>query len=204
MNLVLTNNFYTWLRTIVLQTSTVIDGTTSYTVGPSNTSLDTVGRIVDETGVTQTKVANGSSSSTVYYPNDDSLFTLNCWKTGATSNQNSDYIYFAIGDSTEPPTADDYTLGGTYVLNEDYTASWRAISNARMVGEKGRLSFVFSVTALRPITIGDVGLFKSLSTTPTRTSRTEVYNALFGRAALDNPVELSTGETVSFQIDIEF
>lgn len=205
MNLTLTNNFYTWMRTILLQTGSTIGPDTAATIGHYNTGLKVLGKMIDDTGTEQTVISCGyKSSSYDYAPYQWSNMTLNAWKSGITgTDQLQDYTYFAIGNSNTAATADDYNLSGDYILNTDYSASWKALSNPSIVNNKGVLTFSFSVTAINPIEIGEIGMFKSLCYAITKNYRTAVYNALFGRATLDTPITLSSGESATFQITVE-
>lgn len=205
MKLTLTNNFYTWMRTILLQTGTNITPSSTGAVGHYNNKLTVVGKMIDDTGTKQTKIANGVRySSYDHYPCESSNCTLNAWQSGVTSTDTrQDYTYFGIGNNNTPATTDDYSLSGNYVLDTDYSAIWRATSNAKEVNGKGQLSFSFSVTAINPIEIGEVGMFKSLCYVASKDNRDYVYNALFGRAALDTPITLASGESATFQITVE-
>lgn len=205
MNLTLTNNFYAWMRTILLQTGTTIGTDTTVTIGHYSAGLKVLGKMIDDTGTEQNIISCGyKSSSYDYAPYQWSNMTLNAWKSGITGTDPlQDYTYFAIGNSNTAATADDYNLSGNYVLNTDYSASWKALSNPSIVNNKGVLTFNFSVTAINPIEIGEIGMFKSLCYANTKNSRTAVYNALFGRATLDAPITLASGESATFQITVE-
>ena len=205
MKLTLTNNFYTWMRTILLQTGTNIETNTTSTIGHYSSHLKVIGKMIDDTGTEQTVISCGyKSSSYDYAPHQWSNMTLNAWKSGITGTDPlNDYTYFAIGNSNKIATADDCNLSGGYVLNADYSASWKALSNPSIVNNKGVLTFMFSVTAINPIEIGEIGMFKSLCYANTKNTRTAIYNALFGRATLDTPITLASGESATFQITIE-
>lgn len=193
MKLTLTKNFYTYLRTFLLQTQTEITANTTSAATLGNHLL-AVGTLVDKTGESVDRFGFGSASDRYY-----SFFPLNCWSSGAKNNL---YTSFAIGNSNTLATEDDYCLSGDYELGTDYSASWKATSNPTITTEgKARLSFNMSFTAINDITIGELGLFKSFGSTGASTESYKYY--LFGRATLDTPIELKAGESATFQIDIE-
>jgi hypothetical protein len=189
MNLTLTNNFYTWMRTILLQTYVNISSGTTTAYGHSSTTETPVGVIKDIEGVEHTYISVGGTSYIPY------TATLNAWSSGSTTVDG--YTYFGIGGNNTEPTADDYCLS-SYTLGTDYSASWRALNNPIMVNDKGQLAFSISITAINDMVVGEVGMFKFI-----RGDGNRPTSFLLGRAALGTPISLSAGESATFQITIE-
>ena len=186
MNLVLTKNFYSWMRTVLLGTSTSISATTSSTNGLNANGTSLIEPMIDVTGTERTAITFASS-----YCGQN--VTLNYWTTGQNWGTN-----FQIGNNNTPATENDYKLSGDYVLNTDYSVVHRAISNAQIVNNKGVLTFNLTFTAINDITVGEIGMFKRIQVTPSA-----VEQFLFGRIALDTPIELGAGESATFQVSIE-
>lgn len=186
MNLVLTKNFYSWMRTVLLGTSATITSSTTNANGlyANNTSL--IEPIIDSTGA---EIDAITFSSTYCGHNA----TLNFWSTGAVLGTN-----FQIGNNNTSATENDYGLSGGYVVDTDYSVIHRAISNPQIVNGKGVLTFSVTFNAINPVTIGEIGVFKELEITSN--SKKQV---LFGRVAIDTPIELGAGESATFQISIE-
>ena len=187
MNLVLTKNFYSWMRTMLLGTSTSISASTTSTTGWSATGM-LVDNMVNVLGQNQSSFPG---SSTYLGKNG----TLNFWHSG-----NWFGTYFCVGNDNTPATEDDYRLSGDYVFNTDYTLNHKAISNPTMVNGKAVLTFNMTFTALTDITIGEIGMFKQIQAS---TTISDDYLFLFGRVALDTPIELGAGESATFQISVE-
>lgn len=186
MNLVLTKNFYSWMRTVLLGTSATIASSTTNANGlfANNTSL--IEPMIDSTGAE----INAITFSSTYCGHNA---TLNFWATGAVSGTN-----FQIGNNNTSATENDYDLSGGYVVNTDYSVIHRAISNPQMVNGKGVLAFSVTFNAINPVTIGEIGVFKELEITSSLKKQ-----VLFGRVALETPISLSAGESATFQISIE-
>ena len=189
MNLVLTKNFYTWMRNVLLQTATSITTATISAKGHDAYAENVVGKFINTDGVEQTTITLGGTS------NLPCSSSLNAWSSGTAKS--SYYTYFEIGSNNAEPTADDYCLS-SYTMGTDYTASWRALSNPTMVNDKAQLVFNVSITAKNDISVGEIGLFKQI-----KASSSSTACFLFGRVALDTPVELSAGESATFQVTIE-
>ena len=122
--------------------------------------------------------------------------TLNFW----SSSQNVG-TYFGIGNNNTPATENDYALSGSYVNFTDYTMSNKAIANPVMVNGKAQLVFSVTFTAKNDITVGEIGLIKNLPQSTTSSAKNPNY--LLGRVALATPIELSAGESATFQVTIE-
>lgn len=209
MNLTLTNNFYTWMRTVLMQTGTVIKNNTTAIYGFSGNEISTVGTLKNENGEIMPTIG-AAASSTSAYPYAHETCSLNTWESGKPYFGSYEYrsgcIYFGIGNNTIAATEDDYALSGNYVLDTDYSATWRVVSNPKEVNGKGLLTYNMTFTAINNITIGEIGMFKRLSSQATSNNTTALeycFNSLFGRIALNDPIELSTGESATFQISIE-
>ena len=187
MNLVLTKNFYTWMRTILLGTSTSISATSTATAGWASGGT-VVENMVNILGENQSSFPG---SSTYLGKNG----TLNFWQSGTWFG-----TYFCIGNDNTPATEDDYKLCGDYVFNTDYTLNHKAIGNPTMVNGKAVLTFNMTFTALTDITIGEIGMFKQIQAASTIS---DDYLFLFGRVALDTPIQLTAGESATFQVSIE-
>ena len=206
MNLVLTNNFYTWMRTILLQSNTNITETTTSASGNIGT-LTTIGDIIDIEGNVQNKIA--TSTSTSYYPTPSRPLSLNAWNSGKIFDTNNylgiGNVYFGIGKGSKIVSNEDYNLEESYELDVDYSSIWRVINNPTMIKGKARLTYSLSFTAINEITISEIGLFKTMaSKTDSYTNVMQyVYYSLLGRAVLDTPITLQPGESTSFQINIE-
>lgn len=187
MNLTLTNNFYTWMRSVLLQTNTSIGTTTTGVSGHGSGNEKPVGVIKNTDGVEQTGISIGNNAGRTT--------SLNSWSSGSTTTEGN--TYFEIGSNNVEPTADDYCLS-SYTLGTDYSATWRAIGNATMVNDKAQLAFSISVTAINDIAVGEVGMFKYIR----GTGNVPAY-FLLGRATFDEPISLASGESVTFQVTIE-
>lgn len=199
MNLVLTNNFYTWMRTMLLQASTEIKEETTH--ASAGGVRPAVGKLVNTNGAEETKIV---CATTYDYPRTDYSSSLNAWSSGMVGTYSNTHTYFNIGNDNTPAGTEDYRLGSAYVLNTDYTAVWRATGNAKEVNGKGLLTFNLSVTAINPISIGEIGMFKTLMRNYSNSGGTaNQYEALFGRATLDTPIELVSGESATFQVTVE-
>lgn len=185
MNLVLTKNFYSWMRTVLLGTSTSISGSTTSTSGLNANMTSLIEPMVDIDGTQRTYATFAGS----YIPYN---VTLNYWSTGQIWG-----THFLIGNDNTPATEDDYNLSGGYVWGADYSVIHRAISKPQMVNGKGVLTFNMTFTAINDVIIGEIGMFKRMAIS----SNTDVQ-FLFGRIALDTPIELKAGESATFQISV--
>lgn len=186
MNLVLTKNFYSWMRTVLLGCSTSISATTSSTNGLNANGTSLIEPMMDVTGTERTSLTFVSS-----YCGQNA--TLNYWYTGQDWGTN-----FQIGNNSTPATEDDYSLSGGYVLGTDYSVIHRAVSNAQTVNGKGVLTFNVTFTATNDIVIGEIGMFKRM-----QINSNAAEQFLLGRIALDTPIELGAGESATFQVSIE-
>lgn len=186
MNLVLTKNFYSWMRTVLLGSSTSISASTSSTSGLNSNMTFCIEPMIDINGTERTYLTFASS----YISRN---VTLNYW-----NSINQSGTFFTIGSDNTPATEDDHNVGSGYVWGADYSTSHRAISNPQIVNGKGLLTFNVTFTAKTDIIIGEIGMIKSLDT-----SSSSSANFLFGRIALDTPIELGAGESATFQISVE-
>ena len=176
------------MRTILLQTSQTIGSTTATAPGLSS-SCPSVGIFKDIEGIEHSLIGGTSSSTTAH-----KWVTLNCWSSGSVSVDGN--TYFEIGSNNTPATVEDYCLD-SYIQEEDYSASWRAISNAFLVKNKGNLAFSVTITAKKDLNIGEVGMFKYI-----RGNGNNPARFLLGRAAFE-PISLVEGQSVTFQVTIE-
>lgn len=186
MNLVLTKNFYSWMRTVLLGSSTSISSSTTSSAGISGT-VDTVGDMTTIDGKPITKLTQFGFSS--YIKNS---VTLNCW----SSDNSTSYTYFAVGSNNNEATENDHAFSA--YTSTDCSVSLDVNSNPKIVNEKAQITFIVSVEAKNNITIGEIGLLKAI-----QSGGTEFSRFLFGRVALDTPIELGAGESATFQISIE-
>ena len=187
MELVLTENFYTWMRNVLLNTSGSISSSTTNTNGLIN-NITVVGSLKDVSETEHSKLYVNSSSLPRFV-------TLNAW-TNDGSGANT--IRFSIGNDNTEADINDYQLKGDYIAGTDYEISQRALTNVQMINGRAVLNFSVSFTAKNDITIGEIGMIKDMPVT------SSVFASfLFGRVALEKSVTLSRGESATFQISVE-
>lgn len=189
MNLVLTKNFYSWMRTILLGCTTKISSSITSTSGHSGVT-ETVEKLKDVDGEEFGSIYLDGTSGVKYHT------TLNYWLSSGGAG-----TYFGIGNNNAFATEDDYALGGGYVSGTDYSISQRAVSNPVMVNGKAQLTFNVSVVAINDIVIGELGLLKMMAYASLSSAKKPHY--LFGRVALETPINLVSGASATFQVTIE-
>lgn len=188
MNLTLTNNFYTWLRSVLFCVyPPTIGSTTTSTEGFYN-GIKPIERMTDMNNEGQETLHIDSYQCRCHA-------SLNYWNSGLELG-----TFFRIGNNNTPASESDCVLGGDYVQGTQYTMSHKAIKNATMVNGKAQLDFSVTFTAIEDITIGEIGLCKKIPKSSSTSVAQPTY--LFGRVALDTPIELSAGESATFQITI--
>jgi hypothetical protein len=188
MNLTLTNNFLVWVRTMMLgcsitSTSTSADGLIS--------TVHTVGGVLKPTnyedGGTEIKAISFDYAYARY------AVSFNRWyENGGGSTD------FIVGSDNTLPTIDDVNLKNRYERGTDYSIKMSAANHTTMVNEKACIVWSVQVIANNPITIGEIGLIRNIYTS----SNSSTKECLFGRVALDTPVDLNAGEVATFQITI--
>jgi hypothetical protein len=188
MNLVLTKNFYLWMRAVLLGTNTNISSSTT-SAGGFQGVVNTLEPMKDINGNEYTGIAVDTSSTKCHV-------TLNYWDSNKSNG-----THFIVGNNNAYATEDDYSLSGGYIKETDYSSVCRAVSNPTMINGRGQLVFNVSITAMNNITIGEIGLVKLLPYSLSSSAERPVY--LFGRVALDAPINLASGESATFQITIE-
>jgi hypothetical protein len=187
MELVLTKNFYSWMRNVLLNTSGSISSSTTSTSGLLN-NITIVGSLKDVDETEHSKLYVNSSSLPRFV-------TLNAWTTDGSG---ANTIRFSIGNDNTEANINNYKLNGNYIEGIDYELSQRALKDTQMINGRAVLSFSVSFTARNDITIGEIGMIKEMPVTSSKYA-----NFLFGRIALDTPIELGAGESATFQISIE-
>jgi hypothetical protein len=193
MELVLTKNFYNWMRTVLL------GGNPSFTTTDSNGLHTRVKAIGEMKTTNEAKVVELSNVSD-YGARE---FTLLSW---GKSTQDKYSTRFLIGRDKTEATENDYRLGDALVKDTDYKISFYA-SEYPTILESGKtnLTFVVIITVPennQPISVGEIGLFKGFYCT-TGTSSAGYNDVLLGRIALEKPIPLSAGESATFQVSVE-
>lgn len=188
MNLVLTENFYTWMRTVLLGNNTTISASTTSTNGWASAGKY-IGSMKNILGNEQTSFPG---SSTYLGKNA----TLNYWQSGTWWG-----TYFCIGNDNTPATENDYKLSDDYVFGTDYTIDHKVATDYPIV-VNGKAVLLFNVTfnAKTDITIGEIGMVKQIMASNVRS---DDHLFLFGRIAFGTPIELGAGESGTFQVSIE-
>ena len=187
MNLTLTNNFYTWLRSVLFCVYPSIGVSTTSTQG-FYSNVTPIEKMID---------MNKEEQTTLYVDTSYCRYhaSLNYWSSGSELG-----TFFRIGNNNTPALESDCVLGGEYISGTHYTMSHKVINNATMVNGKAQISFSVTFTAIEDITIGEIGLCKRIPKSSSTSVAQPIY--LFGRVALDTPIELSAGESATFQITI--
>lgn len=140
---------------------------------------------------------SGNKFNQIHSASIGQTVTLNCWSSSGSPS--IDQVYFCIGDNNTEATADTYMLSSNYVKDTDYSMEYRTIGKPVMVNGKAQLTFTVTFTAINNITIGEVGLARDFKSTSTGTR----FTCLFGRATLDTPIILTSGERATFQVTVE-
>ena len=193
MNLVLTKNFYNWMRTVLL------GGKPSFSTTNSDGLYTRVKAIGEMKTTNEAKVVELSNISD-YGARE---FTLLSW---GTSTQDKYSTRFLIGTDNTEATEDDYRLGDALVKDTDYKIIFYASTYPTTL-ESGKTNLTFVVIVAvpennQPISVGEIGLFKGFYCT-TDTSSAGYNDVLLGRIALETPIPLSAGERATYQITIE-
>lgn len=192
MSLKLTENFYTWMRTVLLGSNTTITASTTGTSGWASGG-EYLGYMKNILGNKQTSFPG---SSTYLGKNA----TLNYWQSGTWWG-----TYFCIGNDNTSATENDYKLSGDYVFGTDYTIDHKVATDYPIV-VNGKAVLLFNVTfnAKTDITIGEIGMIKQIQATSTMS---DSYLFLFGRATIgeteEDKIKLTEGQSATFQISIE-
>lgn len=197
MNMMLTNNFYSYLRTILLTANKWSSSMTSTTGG----SRDILGTIIDLNGDEQASLNLGGTSD---YPKHEGI-SLNAWESGKKGRNYRGYSFFIPGNGQDPLSENDYSIKGGYEADVHYNASWYTTGDA-MINKngKGEITFLVNFTAIEDIFLTEIGLAKTIPTNNSNTaSSVKAFSCLFGRTLLDRPITLLAGESASFQIKIE-
>lgn len=194
------SNLYTLMRTIMLNT-VPITGTTTQAYGFQQSQSGgcpvAVGIWKDTLDATYSRVANyyyRTSGSDDYY---DGRFGLNCWTANNSKFDGSTNI--VIG-SNNADTQDDDNVLKAEIDSTKYEISLH-MQNATLVGNKGVLPITVSITAKDSITLGEIGVLKCMNIGDSLHTKKDF---LIARGALDNTVNLTSGETKTFQINISF
>lgn len=183
MEMTLTNNFWTSVRTYLFGNgSTTIGTVVSSGSGILARSMDTLGSFKDTSGTTRTKVSGSYNSSSADYSGfAGSLFYFaSQWG-----------ISFAVGSGTTAATVDDYNVE-TAIANASVSFTGQNSAN-------GSATFHVVVTATADISVSEICMFKRLSTDCISGT---AYSVLIGRAVLDTPVALANGESKTFDVTI--
>lgn len=194
MQMILTNNFYSWVRMIILQSNTNITSSTSTASGTNSAqaTIHTITPLIDKTGVERTSIYLWRSDE---YQDWSSL---NSWVSGTKPSSYQTYTYFSIGTREETAKETDYSLQEDYVQGVDYSAIWRAVSNPQKTkNNTGILTFSITITAINDISISEIGMFKQLEDT-----NMSYNHFLLGRAVF-NKITVPSGESRTFQLSIE-
>lgn len=191
MNMMLTNNFYTYVKSILLTTASPWTSNLTTTLGGVKIPL---GIIMDINGTAQEKV----------YPTATGL-SLNHWSSGTEGIPADQYTFFRPGNGTKDLSLEDFNVEGDYILNTHYSAKWSTNSDAFINHNgRGQLDFTVTFTAIEDMFISEVGLFKTIATnTSNYATSIKGFSSLFGRVLLDKTISLHHGESVTFQITIE-
>lgn len=200
MNMMLTNNFYTYVKTILLTTESTWKS--SLTSTSSNGTKIPLGIIMDINGTVKEKMVLGSGQYD--YPHDAGI-SLNHWSNGEEGAPFNQYTFFRPGNGTKDLSLEDFNVEGDYILNTHYSAKWSTNGDAFINHNgKGQLDFTVTFTAIEDIFISEVGLFKTIATSLSNTTPSFTgFSSLFGRVLLDKTISLHPGESVTFQITIE-
>ena len=192
MNLVLTDNFYTWMRTVLLGSNNTISASTTSTSGWASGGKY-IGSMKNILGNEQTTFPGSSA-----YLGKNA--TLNYWQAGTWWG-----TYFCIGDDNTPATEGDYKLSGDYVFGTDYDIDHKVANGyPKMVNGKAVLSFNVTFIANTYITIGEIGMVRQMLAS---NNREDSHLFLFGRIAIgeteEDKIKLEPGESATFQVSIE-
>ena len=182
MEMTLTKNFWTNVHTLLFGNSNVV----GYLESSSNAfagaySMYTIGNFKDTSGTTRTQVAGEVGNYAYAYAL--SLFAFN--------NSSQYGSYFAVGSGTTAATVDDYAIEQSIA---NATVNARGQNSA-----DGSVTFHVNVTATDDISVSEICLLKKLTT---RTTAGSEFAVLIGRAVLDTPVALASGESKTFDVTI--
>ena len=181
MEMTLTKNFWVNVRTLLFANGNTVGYLETSSSNALNAySLHTIGDLKDVNGNTQNLIAGDSGQYTYAYAM--SLF--------AFSNTGSYGSYFAVGSGTTPATPDD--------INIEQSIANATVKVTGQNSANGSVTYHVTVTATDDISVGEICLFKRLTTRVT--SGTD-YNVLIGRCAF-TPIDLVNGQSKTFDITI--
>lgn len=192
MKMQLTNNFYTWAKTILFgntKENLIYTSSANTEISSSNISYKTLGKLFNTAG-------NELSSIIVahYYSNNGSWHRINTTSLACFDNNNSignyAYTYFKVGASNKEVSLDDIEL--------DSLISTGVVYGLQAMHSTAGLSFLLSVTNTTggEIQIGEIGFYKDLISAPSGT-------VLFGRHAFSEKILIAPNQTRVFEILIE-
>lgn len=181
MELTLTNNFYVWARSVLLQAGNSTSATTSsYGIDAAN-AVSTYGTL---------KATDANTVSTLYGINGGA--SLFCFKNDNSSDSSYATTSIWASDGTTAPTINDYNLAHS-VPNITGTLSAFVQSQTGFT-----LSCIVTNIGSSSINIQEIGLLKNAKTT----SNGSMKSFLLARGVLDAPVAIPAGESKTFDVTI--
>lgn len=189
MQMVLTNNFYSWARTVLLgneinhfiQATNVNSGN-----GDSLYYHQVMGDLISVNG---TKV----SQFLVQHAYNDCGENSNSVSLGYFNNVSVpgyDYTYFKIGANNEATTEEMTELKS--LISENYSISITGTHTDRVL----TFTLIIGNTGEEELSIGEIGLYKDFSGNTAST-------VLLGRCAFEVPIIIFPNKTKTFEITVE-
>ena len=211
-NMVLTKNFYNFIRTILLsnpaQNGIICSDNNTAHRGWSGTGYwgDSVVLLSPFTNTSGNLFDGGLCGSVTgsngYYGQQVSLNKFDTANVVISTDIYKGETYFKIGSGTTPATENDYNLESQI---SDQNAQINLSSIHYMENGCGLLRFFVSVKNIgsEDFAVSEIGMFKFLSTSNYSTSSKIDTHALFGRSVLPSPYYIEPQGIRMFIIDIK-
>lgn len=186
--MVLTNNFYTYVRSVILSSSNNLGALSASSTGWIGV-VNLLGTLKDKDGsnISQTNVKTSTSLNTY------NLASLSHFNYTGTNMSPS---YFEVGSGNTPASVLDFKLERPIT---DVALSYNTISEYS--NNRGKLSVLVSIVASADITIKEIGWYKTVASSASNPTAKYI---LIGRCVLDTPIILSAGESTMVTVSIAF